>query len=159
MFLHFTPLFPLGMKQGREFVWISSTRLLPSCLQSSFRSSWELWHLLSPIPHQCAERGCMTSSCGSRTTTGTVNIFGFCSHANYLSYFCILLVILFMPKCSVVLTSYKIMQHGFKIGKGWFIYYPYNDTVTLYGQWTAYRMWSDRFTVAYRQLLTLWCQC
>lgn len=58
------------MKQDREYVWISSTRLLPSWLQLSFRSSWELWQRLSPTLHQCAERGCTTSSCGSRTTTG-----------------------------------------------------------------------------------------
>lgn len=74
--VHYPSVSP-EMKQGRVFVWISSTRLLPSWLQFSFRSSWVLWQLLSPILHQCAERGCMTSSCGSRTTTGAVNLVGF----------------------------------------------------------------------------------
>lgn len=78
------------MKQDREYVWISSTRLLPSWLQLSFRSSWELWQRLSPTLHQCAERGCTTSSCGSRTTTGEHFLLPFSST---MSFFYFLLAI------------------------------------------------------------------
>lgn len=62
---------PPEMKRSREFVWILFTRFLPSWPQFSFRSSSALWKHSSLILRQCAERGCMTFSCGSRTTTGT----------------------------------------------------------------------------------------
>lgn len=59
-----------GMKGSREFVWISFTRSWRCWLRSSCRSSLAPWRRSPPIPRRCAERGCTTFSCGSRTTTG-----------------------------------------------------------------------------------------
>lgn len=65
-----SPSSPPGMKGSREFVWISFTRSWPCWLRSSCRSSLAPWRRSPRIPRQCAERGCTTFSCGSRTTTG-----------------------------------------------------------------------------------------
>lgn len=58
------------MKQHRESVWTSSTKLQLAFRPLSYRSFWAPWRLSFLILHPFAGRGCTTSSCGFWITTG-----------------------------------------------------------------------------------------